>query len=66
MKQRTRGWRYRLSQRARTRIEERFGWRKTAAGLARTKLVWLWKLREQLTLASAAFNPLRISKLLAT
>lgn len=66
MKRRTRGWRYRLSQRARKKIEEGFGWWKTIAGLARTRLVGRWKIRQQITLASAAFNLLRMSKLLAT
>ncbi len=61
---RTRGWRYRLSQRARKKVEEGFSWWKTIAGLARTKLVGRWKIRQQLTIASAAFNLLRMSKLL--
>lgn len=66
MQRRTRGWRYRLSQRARKKVEEGFSWWKTVAGLARTRLVGRWKIQQQLELASAAFNLVRMSKLLAS
>lgn len=66
MKQRQATPGYRLSQRARKKAEEGFSWWKTIAGLARTRLVGRWKLRQQVTIASAAFNLLRMSKLLAT
>jgi transposase len=58
---RTRG--YRLSQRCRKKIEEAFGWIKTVAGMCRTRLVGRWKIRQQLQLAAAAYNLVRIRKL---
>lgn len=58
---RTRG--YRLSQRCRKKIEEAFGWIKTVAGMCRTRLVGRWKIRQQLLLAAAAYNLVRIRKL---
>lgn len=64
MKRRMRGIGYRLSQRARKKIEEGFSWWKTIAGLARTRLIGRWKIKQQVQLASAAFNLLRMSKLL--
>ncbi len=57
---------YRLSQKTRKKLEEGFGWIKTIAGLARTKLVGRWKIRQQLELAAAAYNLVRLIKLLAT
>lgn len=62
-RQRTRG--YRLSQRCRKKIEEAFGWIKTVATLARTKLVGRWKITQQLHLAAAAYNLVRMRKLAA-
>jgi transposase len=62
-RQRTRG--YRLSQRCRKKIEEAFGWIKTVATLARTKLVGQWKIAQQLHLAAAAYNLVRMRKLAA-
>ena len=41
------------------------GWLKTVAGLCGTKLVGRWKIRQQLQLAAAAYNLLRIRKLAA-
>lgn len=58
---RTRG--YQLSQRCRKKIEEAFGWIKTVAGMCRTRLVGQWKIKEQLQLAAAAYNLVRIRKL---
>jgi transposase len=62
-RQRTRG--YRLSQRCRKKIEEAFGWIKTVATLARTKLVGRWKITQQMHLAAAAYNLVRMRKLAA-
>jgi transposase len=57
---------YQFSQRCRKKIEESFGWMKTVAGLARTRLVGRWKIRQQLELAAAAYNLVRLRKLLPT
>lgn len=56
---------YRTSQRIRKRIEEAIGWVKTVAGLARTKLVGRWKLSQELHIAGAAWNLLRLSRIAA-
>ena len=45
---------YAQSQRARKRIEEAFGWIKTTAGQARTRLRGLERVRWSFTLAAAA------------
>jgi hypothetical protein len=55
---------YRHSQRARHRIEEVFAWVKTIAGQSKTKHRGLDRLRWQFTLASAAYNLIRLPKLL--
>mgnify|MGYP005861317567 CR=1 FL=1 len=55
---------YRLSQRARKKLEEGFGWCKTIAGLARVRLVGRWKITQQFELAAAAYNLVRMRKLL--
>ena len=57
---------YRMSQRCRKKIEEGFGWCKTVAGLARTRLMGRWKINQQIELAAAAYNLVRMRKLLAT
>jgi len=57
---------YAVSQRCRKLVEEGFGWLKTVAGLARTRLVGRWKIRQQMHLAAAAFNLVRMRNLLAT
>jgi transposase len=57
---------YRISQRCRKKVEECFGWMKTVAGLARSRHVGRWKIRQQMELAAAAYNLVRIRKLLAT
>ena len=57
---------YSVSQRCRKLVEEGFGWLKTVAGLARTRLVGRWKIRQQMHLAAASFNLVRMRKLLAT
>lgn len=55
---------YRLSQRCRKKLEEGFGWCKTVAGLARTRLVGRWKITQQMQLSAAAYNLVRMRKLL--
>ena len=57
---------YALSQRARKRIEEAFGWIKTSAGQARTRLRGIERVRWSFTLAAAAYNLIRLPKLLAS
>jgi IS5 family transposase len=60
----TRHANYAASQRARKRIEEAFGWIKTVAGLRRTKLRGLAKVDWSFTLAAAAYNLIRLPRLL--
>jgi transposase len=57
---------YAVSQRCRKLVEEGFGWLKTVAGLARTRLVGRWKIRQQMHFAAAAYNLIRMRKLLET
>jgi transposase len=56
---------YSLSQRARKRIEEAFGWIKTTAGQARTRLRGIERVRWSFTLTAAAYNLVRLPRLLA-
>jgi transposase len=56
---------YGISQRCRKRIEEVFGWIKSSAGLARIKLRGQAKIDAAFTLALAAYNLIRLPKLLA-
>ncbi len=56
---------YEASRRCRKKAEEGFGWMKTVAGLARTRLVGRWKLAQQVHLAASAYNLVRMRKLLA-
>jgi len=56
---------YAVSQRIRKRIEEGFGWMKTIAGLRKTKFRGLEKVGWAFTLAAAAYNLIRLPKLLA-
>ncbi len=60
-RQRTKG--YQVSQRIRKRIEEVFGWCKTVGGLARSRFVGRWKLKQQGEVAVAAYNLLRMARL---
>jgi transposase len=55
---------YAVSQRCRKRIEEVFGWAKAAAGLAKVKLRGRAKVDAVFTLALAAYNLVRLPKLL--
>jgi transposase len=54
---------YQLSQRCRKKVEECFGWFKTIAGLDKLRHVGHWKIQQQLELAGAAFNLIRLRKL---
>ncbi len=56
---------YAASLRVRKRIEEAFGWAKGAAGFARTRHRGLARVGWQFTLAMAAYNLVRLPKLLA-
>lgn len=56
---------YMLSQRARKLSEEAFGWCKTIGGMARARHVGRWKIRQQFELAAAAYNLVRMRKLLS-
>lgn len=56
---------YAASQRIRKRIEEGFGWMKTVAGLDRPMLRGLDRVGWAFTFAAAAYNLVRLSKLLA-
>ncbi len=56
---------YAASQRCRKRIEEVFGWIKTSAGLAKIKLRGRHKVEASFTMALAAYNLVRLPKLLA-
>jgi transposase len=55
---------YALSQRIRKRVEEAFGWAKTVAGLRKTRHRGLLKVDWQFTLAMAAYDLVRLPKLL--
>jgi hypothetical protein len=55
---------YVVSQRVRKRIEEAFGWIKTTAGQARTRLRGTERVRWSFTLTAAAYNLIRLPKLL--
>lgn len=55
---------YEISQRCRKRIEEVFGWIKSSAGLAKIKLRGRARIDAAFTLALAAYNLIRLPKLL--
>lgn len=55
---------YDISQRCRKRIEEVFGWVKSSAGLAKVKLRGRARVDAAFTLALAAYNLIRLPKLL--
>jgi transposase len=55
---------YALSQRCRKKIEEGIGWLKTVAGLSRSRWVGRWKLRQMAELAAAAYNLVRMRRLI--
>jgi transposase len=56
---------YAASQRIRKRVEEAFGWIKTVAGMAKTKLRGRTKVDWAFSFAAAAYNLVRLPKLLA-
>jgi transposase len=56
---------YKLSQVIRKRIEEVFGWTKSAAGLRKTRHRGLGRVGWQFTFTLAAYNLIRLPKLLA-
>ena len=56
---------YTVSQRIRKRIEEGFGWGKTIAGLRKVKLRGLQNVRGLFAFTMAAYNLIRIPKLMA-
>ena len=56
---------YAASQRVRKRIEEGFGWMKTIAGFRKTKYRGIDKVGWAFTLAAAAYNLIRLPKLMA-
>ena len=56
---------YAISQRLRKRIEEGFGWTKTVGGLMQVKVRGLDKVRAVFVFAMAAYNTVRLPKLLA-
>ena len=55
---------YAVSQRARKRIEEAFGWAKTIAGCAKVKVRGLARVGFHFTLAMTAYNLIRLPKLI--
>lgn len=63
MKRRMRTTAYRLSQRCRKKVEECFGWMKSAAGLRPSRTVGRWKLRQLWEVSAAAFNLVRLRRL---
>jgi Transposase DDE domain len=56
---------YGMSQRKRKLVEEAFGWGKTIAGIAKVKVRGLRLVRHAFTIAMAAYNLIRIPRLLA-
>ena len=56
---------YNISQRCRKRIEEIFGWAKVQAGQAKTRFRGRRRVEVSFTLALAAYNLIRLPKLLA-
>lgn len=57
---------FELSQRCRKKVEEPIGWLKTVAHLAKSRWVGRWKIQQQMQLAAAAYNLVRLRKCLAT
>jgi hypothetical protein len=55
---------YQVSQRVRKRIEEAFGWIKTTGGLRKTRHRGTERVGWAFTFAAAAFNLIRLPKLL--
>lgn len=66
MKERQKSIGYQISQRVRKKVEECFGWQKTIAGLGRSRWIGRWKLLQSFQLSAAAYNLIRMMKLLPT
>ena len=56
---------YAISQRIRKRIEEVFGWKKSAAGVRQTRFRGLERVDWSFVLTAAAYNLIRLPRLLA-
>ncbi len=56
---------YQVSQRRRKIVEELFAWAKMIAGLRRSKHVGRWKIKQQVELTAAAYNLVRMGRLIA-
>ena len=56
---------YAASRRSRKKVEEVFGWMKMIAGLGRSRHVGRWKLKQQVELAAACYNLVRLRNLLS-
>ena len=56
---------YAMSQRKRKLVEEAFGWGKTIAGMAKVKVRGIRSVRHAFTFAMAAYNLIRMPRLLA-
>ena len=65
MTARSSGVGYRLSQKCRKKLEEGFGWLKEIAGLARSRVVGRWKIQQLWEVGAAAYNLVRMRRLLA-
>jgi transposase len=65
MAARSSGVGYRLSQKCRKKLEEGFGWLKEIAGLARSRVVGRWKIQQLWEVGAAAYNLVRMRRLLA-
>ena len=63
-RQDTRG--YAISRRIRKRVEEIIGWCKSVGGLARSRFVGRWKLKQQSEVTAAVCNLLRMARLAPT
>ena len=57
--------RYAISQRLRRRVDRGFGWTKTVGGLMQVKVRGLAKVRAAFVFAMAAYNIVRLPKLMA-
>ena len=55
---------YAISQRVRKKIEEGFGWMKVVAGLDRGRFAEEWKLQGQFEITAAAYDLVRLRRLL--
>jgi transposase len=62
LRQRQRG--HRMSQRRRKLVEEGIGWMKTVGGMARSLVVGRWKILQRFLMTAAAYDLIRMAKLL--